>query len=183
MATRKPRTDLTAEQVRKALDYDPETGVFTWKHREDVPPKTNTKFAGKTAGTACRIRSSRRNHWYRYIKILGRRYAAHRLAWLYVTGEWPKEQVDHVNGNGLDNRIANLRPATQSQNSSNSRLSHRNKTGFKGVRFRARTGRFEAYIGTGGKARHLGTFPTAEEAHEAYLKAAREQWGDFARSE
>jgi hypothetical protein len=100
---------LTAERLRELLDYDPETGRFIW--RKDHPTAKHIK-AGSVAGT-----KNGRGYWV--IGVAGAKYVAHRLAWLYVTGEWPAHLVDHENGDRLDNRFANLREATDSQNNFN----------------------------------------------------------------
>lgn len=89
--------------------------------------------------------------------------------------------TDHANGDGLDNRRSNLRAATPSQNSANQRRSSRNTSGYKGVGWYARTSRWRAYLGTGGKQHHLGYFGSPEAAARAYDAAARAQWGEFAR--
>lgn len=115
----------------------------------------------------------------------GRLYASHgfnngnvRLH-TFLTG-WPL--VDHINGDGLDNRRANLRQATGSQNNANARRSTANTSGYKGVSLYRRTGRWRAYLGTRPRERHLGYFGTAEEAARAYDRAAIETWGDYART-
>ena len=115
-------SDLTAERLREVLDYGPDTGVFTWKIR------TNSRVkVGDVAGAL-------RPDGYIQISIDGRLHRAHRLAWLYVTGESPPDQIDHINGVRDDNRIANLRLATSAENKQNlRRAKSRNKTGFLGV--------------------------------------------------
>lgn len=114
----------------------------------------------------------------------GRSYKNEHGAWsterlhTFLTA-WPL--VDHINGNGLDNRRANLRPATPSQNTANARMPSDNTSGFKGVGWFARTGRWRAYITYQGRQKHLGYFDIAEEAALAYDAAARELFGEFAR--
>ena len=113
-----------------------------------------------------------RNDGYTTIKIDGRIHRAHRLAWLHVHGEWPNDQLDHINGSRSDNRLANLRAASHSENQHNQRKPRSdNKSGFLGV-FPYR-GKFRAMIRIDGKQRSLGDFSTPEAAHEAYLKAKR----------
>jgi hypothetical protein len=112
--------------------------------------------------------------------MIGRKnYSAHRLAWLYVYGEWPSDQIDHINRNRSDNRIANLRIATPTQNQANRSVCKRNTTGFKGVTVDPRTGRFRAKIRVNGKRTHIGVFDSAEEAGAAYVAASRRVYGDF----
>jgi hypothetical protein len=98
---------FNAEQLRVLIEYSPETGEFVWK----VSPGKNTPI-GSVAGSIT-------SKGYRVIKILGRRLPAARLAWLYVHGEWPPELMDHRNGVRDDDRIANLRPCTNSENGQN----------------------------------------------------------------
>jgi hypothetical protein len=120
---------------------------------------------------------------YCTLRVAGTIYSAHRLAWFYVHGEWPPKgiQVDHINRDPSDNRLANLRLATQAQNNANSAMRHRNKAGLKGVVFYPMTSRWKASITIKGRGKHLGYFATKEEAHEAYKKAAQHAHGEFAR--
>lgn len=151
--------ELTAERLREVLDYDPDTGVFTRKVR------TGNVKIGDVAG-------SFNGKGYIRIGIDGRLHRAHRLAWLYVTGEWPKDQIDHINGDRGDNRLANLREVNNAENQHNLRKARAdNTTGFLGVS--PRYGKFRAYIMVDGKNKHLGCFPTPEAAHAAYLEAKR----------
>jgi hypothetical protein len=115
------------------------------------------------------------------IGIEGRSYAAHRLAWLYVTGEWPKDQIDHINCTRADNRFSNLREATNAENSKNSKISKNNTSGFKGVSWDQRNKKFIASIGVGGKLLYLGRFRDPRAASQAYREAAEKHHGEFAR--
>lgn len=165
-ATRGP---LTHGRLRDVLSYDPASGIFTWL----VDRNGGQYPKGSRAGT------THDRLGYRVIGLDGRYYKEHRLAWFYMTGEWPEIHIDHKNGNPADNRFDNLRPAMRGQNIANSKLSRRNQIGLKGV---FRTGkRFGARKNIGGKIINLGTFDTAEEAHEAYCKKAVETHGEFAR--
>jgi hypothetical protein len=152
---------LERERLLAVLRYDAATGLFfNLVHRSSRAP------IGANAG-------SKGRNGYRYISIDGRSYLAHRLAWLYVNGEWPSEQVDHVNGDRGDNRIANLRLATPSENGQNrKRPLSSNRVGLLGVF--VDKGRFVARICANGRTKHLGTFDSAEAAHEAYLLAKQE---------
>lgn len=165
--------DLTASQLREILLYHPETGEFLWRRA-----KGNGVYAGDRAGTT-NIKSGMA---YRYIQLNGKRFQAHRLAWLYVHGEWPLGLIDHVNGDGLDNRIVNLRPATASQNMANARLSNRNSSGEKGVSWNSRAKKWQAFIGVAGKNKNLGQFAVKADAIEAYRSAAQRYFGEFVRS-
>lgn len=110
----------------------------------------------------------------------GKHVLAHRLAWFLTHGVWPTRPVDHINGNPADNRLVNLRLATTAQNRANSKTNKNNKSGLKGVQFR--NGHWRAKITNGGVTRHLGVFETAEQAHSAYVAAASEVHGEFARA-
>ena len=161
---------LTAETVRKLLDYEPETGVFRWRSGREGVSK------GMVAGT-------KNAAGYRQIMILRKRYYAHRLAWLYVNGDWPHAEVDHANGDKADNRISNLRLAEKSQNRANTALQRNNTSGFKGVCFHKPIGKFYASIQIEKKYKFLGYFDTPEKAHAAYYEAAEKYFGEFARFE
>jgi hypothetical protein len=158
-----------SELVRRYC-YDPETGVFTRK----------TTVSKHKAGTVC---GSRQHHNYLRISIDKRPYWAHRLAWFYVHAEWPKKDIDHINGDGGDNRIANLREATMSQNLMNTKTRTDNTSGFKGVSKDNRRGRWEAYVHKDGKKKSLGSYKTKEEAARAYVAAATAMHGEFVRHE
>lgn len=153
---------LTQQYVKDRLSYDPNTGVFTWN---------NGPRAGKKAG--CLF-----SNGYVNIGLCGKLIGAHRLAWLYIHGEMPTT-IDHIDGNPTNNRIANLRSCTKSQNMQNSRAK-RNRE-FKGVWFEPDRRKWRAAIGPRGNVKYLGRFNTAEEAHAAYAVAAHEMYGAFAR--
>lgn len=158
---------LTQDYLIGALDYDPKTGIFIWKFRADCSSSFNGKWAGKKAGTL---------NWQGRVMIVinGTKFAAHRLAWLYVYGTWPENNIDHINGDPSDNRIENLRDVSHAENMQNLRgAKQNNRTGHLGVCFDKRWGKFEARIAANGKRTSLGRFDTAEEAGEAYLAAKR----------
>lgn len=164
------QTRITVARLRQLLDYNPDTGVFRWCEK----PNKRTNI-GAIAGEI--------GQWgHRRIQINGHRYQAHHLAWLYVHGVWPTGILDHANGKPDDNRIANLRPATTAQNMQNSRRFSTNSSGFKGVDFCRQTRRWRAHIVVDGRYIHLGRFPSPEEAHAAYIAAAVEHFGEFARA-
>lgn len=168
--------ELTAEYLREILDYDPETGAFTWKLRADATPQWNGKYAGKPAG------SHDTSTGYHQLSINGIFRYAHRAAWLYTFGEWPAQQIDHINGVGSDNRISNLRLASHTENMRNTRKRADNTSGFKGVSHAKHAKRWRAKIQSHQKQRYLGCFDTPEEAHAAYCKAAAELYGEFANT-
>lgn len=159
---------ITQEELKRLLHYNPETGFFTW-----LVTNTNKVKVGSVAGT-------RNPEAYCQITVAGGRYLAHRLVWLYVHGRWPTEMLDHKNLNRQDNRLENLREATRSENLSNSKCRSHSKIGVKGVCKNG--GRWMARITVGGESTYLGTFDTIEEAHQAFMAAARAQRGEFARA-
>jgi HNH endonuclease len=164
---------LTAARLRELLHYDPETGVFTRLERS-----TNSVSVGDAAGGLD-------DHGYIRIRVDGKKYRAHRLAWLYMTGEWPRSQIDHRNLKRSDNRWRNLRSATNGQNRSNARLNRNSTTGLKGVYRDHRCSRklWEARISADGRTIRLGGFFTREEAHQARQRVAKNLHGEFARAE
>lgn len=157
------KTDLTAERLREILDYNSETGVFIWKERLSQGSKTRTVAGG--VGVA----------GYSRIGIFGRRYTSHRLAWLHVYGEWPKFEVDHINGDRTDNRICNLRDVSRQINAQNRTATNpKNKSGFLGVTMLR--DQWRANIFLNGKQTHLGIYPTAQLAHQAYVDAKQKSY-------
>jgi len=159
---------MHAELVRELLHYDPASGVFVWR-----------RGTGKAAKGA--IAGSPDSDGYIAIGIDGKRYKAHRLAWLYMVGEWPVGGLDHVDCDKTNNRFANLRQATCSQNRWNSQLKRVNTSGYKGVHFNKNAQRWRSIIKARGVSKFLGYFDTAESAYAAYCAAAKEMHGDFAR--
>lgn len=158
--------EITQEYLKQCLEYNSETGVFTWRHRSNVSRKWNTRYAGKIAGNVLPI-------GHRRISINKRSYRAHVLAFLYMTGSMPKHEIDHINGIPDDNRWCNLRDGEHALNLQNLRRpKSNNKTGFLGVT-RSKKG-FAAQITLNGIYQWIGTFKTPEEAHAAYLAKKRE---------
>lgn len=174
---------LTRKRLQELLHYNPETGVFTWLQRSIIgirDPQWNGRYAGTEAGSIKTDKNGRLQ--YRKINMGGKVRAAHRLAFLYMTGKFPPVGVDHKDGNSLNNCWDNLRPATQSENSANSRISKNNSTGFKGVMFHKVNGYYTATITKQRHKQHLGCFSTPEEAHTAYVAASKKHFGEFARA-
>jgi hypothetical protein len=160
------------ETLRKLLDYDPETGVFTWRERPlDLfsNPKRGNSWNARMAGKPAF--SNIDNCGYPRGPILGRRILAHRVAWAIFHGEEPPTFIDHINGNRADNRISNLRLATSLQNMKNQKLNATNKSGVMGVRVFKATGKWHAQIKVRRKSIHLGYFNTFEEAVAARRNA------------
>jgi hypothetical protein len=173
------RDDLSFEYVNECLDYDPETGEFRWRHRpvEHFPNvhqanAWNARLAVKEAGT---IKHDCRTS-YRRIKIDGRLYLAHRLAWLLHYGRWPDDQIDHIDQDGLNNRVNNLREVSHQVNHKNKRMRNDNTSGIAGVTWNAQVQKWQVRIGEAGKRKHLGYRDTFEEA-VALRKAAERELG------
>jgi hypothetical protein len=164
---------LTIERLRSVLDYDPETGIFVWSKRISL----NT-HVGDVAGSIT-------EDGYLMIGIDGRCYPAGRLAWAHFYGEFPPKElmVDHRDTNRLNNRIDNLRLATNSQNQANRGLPSTNTTGYKGVTYDRKRKKYYASIGSGVRSRpiRLGQFNDPLTAHLAYKAAAIVKYGEFAR--
>lgn len=154
--------DLTAARLRELLHYDVETGLFTRK-----VATSQRHNVGESVG-------SKHRTGYLYAMLDRKTYAAHRLAWLYVFGEWPRGHIDHINSIKSDNRLCNLRDVDRLTNAQNERRARRNNksSGLLGVS--GEGGRFRALIRVGGVLQHLGTFETPQQAHNAYLTAKRE---------
>jgi hypothetical protein len=169
---------FTAEDVRSAIDYDPEAGVFRWKHRADRSTRWNGRYAGKVAGRAW---SPKPGSFYWVIRLNDWPLLGHTAAWLFMTGEYPAFVVDHKDLDGLNNRWDNLRAATYRQNNYNRRPARNNTSGAKGVCYCRRKNRYRAYITEGGRQKYLGYFLTVEEAAQAYARAASVVAGEFAR--
>lgn len=154
-------TKVTQARLREVLRYNPRTGAFTRRI-------TIGRYkAGDAAGTDM-------GH---YLKIMidGERYASHRLAWLYVYGRWPKRDLDHINRNKKDNRIANLREATPSQNVAWVPMRRDNTSGIRGVCFHKASQKWGAQIG----GKWLGVFSTKRAAAAACRAEHIKQFGDF----
>ena len=148
---------LTQEELKVLVNYEHETGVFTWKVKRRGRNKPNLGWFT--------------NNGYIEICISKKRLKAHRWAWFYVYGELPK-QIDHINGVKTDNRLCNLRAVTNKQNHENRGAQKNNTSGFKGVT--SIKNKWRAQIMHNKKSFHIGLFNTPEEAHQAYKEKANE---------
>jgi hypothetical protein len=155
--------DITQAELVRLLNYNPETGVFTYGARR----------CGVTLGRVAGTIDSRDG--YQRIILNGRHYLGHRLAWLYVHGEWPKAEIDHRDGDRSNNTISNLRCATRGENQRNKPTYKNNATGAKGVHWHKQHRKYAAVIQCNGKSRHLGLFTTIEAASAAYQAASKQQ--------
>lgn len=168
--TRQPNPLPSLEFVSPLLDYNADTGIFHWKTDRGFSPR-----AGNVAG--CKKKSG-----YVVIQVSGTAYPAHRLAWLLSFGVAPPDEIDHVNGDKADNRLANLRLASRAENTRNVGIKRTNTSGVKGVGFHFQSGKWRARIHAGGKRIHLGLFSDQASAHAA-LEAARQQYhGEFSHA-
>jgi hypothetical protein len=160
---------LTSEALKTLLEYDPETGQFARKMARGRRPYSGHAGSVNSDG-------------YVQIFLMGRIHKAHRLAWLYVYGEWPSGQIDHIDGVRTNNRISNLRVATNQQNSANRRRAKNNTSGFKGVSRYASMAKWHAQIWVNGRPINLGFFDDIDNARDAYASAALKYFGQFART-
>lgn len=153
-------TNLTQEKLKEYFHYDESTGNLI-----NLTQRSNSIKIGAVAGGLDA-------YGYVRIRVDGTDYKAHRLVWVYVQGNWPEDQIDHINGIKTDNRICNLREATDQENKQNiSKPRKDNTSGFLGVSFRADRQKWRALISHNGRYIHLGHFHTPEEACMAYKKA------------
>ncbi len=154
---------ISVERLRELLDYDPETGVFTWRG------KTNRRIrVGAIAGNV-------NSRGYISIGVDDRNYTAHRLAWLWMYGEWPKNEIDHVNGIRTDNRLNNIRDVVHSVNMQNAQAPRPRKTfGHMGTTYIKASNKWQAQIKVNDNYFYLGLFDSSEQAHKAYIKAKLE---------
>lgn len=157
------------EEMRSFLEYNEENGSFYWKRKA-----ARNTIIGSVAG-------ARNDGGYIIIAIRKRKFRAHRLAWLFVHGSPPPGDIDHINGVRDDNRIANLRLATHSQNMANSRVPCTNTSGIKGVVWDKKLNKWRALIKVNKKSKHIGLFEDKEAAAAAYLEVAKAHFGEYAR--
>jgi len=160
---------MTQDEVRALFDYDPDSGLLRWRDR------ARSRKVDGVVGTRCKS-------GYLATRLIvdgkPKGYYIHRLIWLWAYGEWPPMDIDHANLDRTDNRLANLRLASESDNVHNQRV--RNQIGLKGV-WRQKSGNWAAGITKDRKRIHLGTYDTPELAYAAYCEAAASMHGEFAR--
>ena len=152
----------TRAELAETFAYNPDTGIFTWR-------------CGKKEGA---VAGGLRTDGYLRIKYRGREYACHRVAWLFMTGEWP-QILDHRDMNKTNNSWGNLREATPTENNANTVA--KGDLG-KGVTFHRQAGRYQAQIKCKGKNHYLGLFSSVAEANAAYARAAKVLFGEYARA-
>lgn len=167
--------EITAEYLRERLDYNPETGIFVWKAHPNFPT-TQVRLVGTRAGSV-------NNEGYRQIRVNGGRWEEHRLAWLYIHGEMPDNLcIDHINMDRGDNRISNLRLATNGENNQNRAPQSNNKLGVKNVSAQTISGNFAVSFHLKGERLYFGTYKTLEEAAAVANRERKRLHGEFARA-
>ena len=158
---------LTQYRLKELLHYDSDTGIFIW-----LAPTNRSMSVGTVAGTV-------RQDGYVRISVDGRRHFAHRLAWLYVHGEFPSHCIDHIDRVRANNRISNIRLATRAENQKNRNIQTNNTSGYKGVCWHKKAGKWIVFATLNGKQKYIGLFDAAEMASEAYQAFASQNHGEF----
>lgn len=178
---------ISFEEVRRLLDYDQHTGVFRWREARHGGMFKGYPHGHKFAPGTGPIAGLVKKRGHVEIKLFGQRYMAHRLAWVWMTGQWPAKDIDHKDLNPGNNAWLNLREATQQQNNWNTAVKPWNIAGLKGVSpqygyKRKPTGKWRAQIKINGKVTYLGAYNTPEEAHAVYKRMVETHRGVFARA-
>jgi hypothetical protein len=173
MTSQERSREVDATYLKELFTLDPSTGVLRWKISRNRKVQI-----GRMAGG---VKYQRGVPTYLQVKIDKKMYAVHRLVWLYVYGAWPTGQIDHIDGNGMNNAVENLRDVSASENKRNIGVQKNNSSGFKGVSWHKTNKRWQAYIKVHGRRHTIGYFATSQEAHAAYCKVAEQYHGEFAR--
>jgi hypothetical protein len=159
---------ITQEFIKYLFHYNPETGIFT---------RRVNRASGKVkSGDEVGVIST---HGYLFVGINHKKYALHRLAWLYMTGEMPNKHIDHINRTPLDNRWCNLREATNQENSFNCKLRHDNKSGHRGVSYNKLNKSWRVRANFNGVKTEIGSFKDKNDAILAYIEFAKKNFGEF----
>lgn len=159
---------ITFEEASNLLDYDPNLGLLTWREK----PSKRVLLSAKVGHLE--------KHGYMTVKLHGRKYGYHRIAWLLFYREWPKNQIDHKDQDPTNNRISNLREANSAQNLQNRKTPKNNTTGVKGCSWSPAYGQFRVRFQKDGKSIHVGYFNSIEEANIAAKIARSKHFGEFA---
>ena len=157
---------LNQSSLKELVLYDPETGIFVWKK-------------GRAGASAGKKIGCLKPSGYIVALVNGKLHRLHRLAWLYTTGEWPKHEIDHINGNRSDNRFCNLREATKAQNNWNKKVRKDSKVGVKNVIYYPKWGAYYVRITANKITQNFGPFKTKDEAEKVSLEKRKEIHGDF----
>jgi hypothetical protein len=168
------RDQVSAKRARSLFDYAPETGIVRWKVE---------RRSGRGAGRVMASPGDRAGYvdggGYVVIMYAGRNYRRSRLAWVIMTGRWPKAEIDHIDGARQNDRWRNLREASRGQNLCNRSKPKNNTSGFKGVCRHLKGEKWRAQIGVASKRISLGCYETPQAAHRAYVRAAKKLHGEF----
>lgn len=163
--------DLTQDIVREFLNYDPDSGMLTWRKRAEhwfsrprICGMWNTRYAGKIAG---RVVEKPNGYQSRVVRLFGHPRLEHRVIWLYMLGDSLPVEIDHINHNATDNRWSNLRASDRGRNSRNSSMKHNNTSGITGVSWHKQSGKWRARCWSDGKRESLGYFDNLKEAGDA----------------
>lgn len=167
-------TEVTPKRLAKLLEYEPETGSIKWRPRSVDLFSSQHNWKVWSARYESKEAGSYGKQGYGRINIAGRMLLAHRVAFALTFGRWPAHQIDHINGDRTDNRIANLREATPSQNSKNQKTHKRNTSGATGVSWHKASRKWQAHIGDSMSFKYLGLFDTFEAACAARAAAERQ---------
>lgn len=167
--------EITSDTVREIFSYSPDTGELRWNKRprshfstEGSWKSFNTRFSGRVAGSEHNFNCEK---FYRFLTFRDRGYLIHRIIWLHSTGDWPAEEIDHIDGNGLNNRIDNLRDVSHRENARNVKKGSRNTSGAVGVGWMQSKGKYRATIGINRKNISLGHYTDFNDAVDARKKA------------
>ena len=161
---------MNIEKMREYIKYDPDSGLMTWQK-----VLSNRGVVGSECG------SNLDDKGYKRVCFMGKQYRAHRVAWALYYGKEPTDQIDHINGNRVDNRICNLRLATNTENSRNAGLSKNNTSGFTGVTWHKRCNKWVAQITVNRKNHNLGLYADKNEAIKVRKEAEKRHFGQFIR--
>lgn len=161
---------LLPERLRQVISYDEMEGTFVWRMSNSARAPIGSPAGGVTS------------YGYLAIRVDKRLYLAHRLAWLYVYGDWPEFVIDHINGNKLDNRISNLRDVRRQTNNENRKAANRNsKSGCLGVHWSRQQGMWQARLMINRRSVHVGFFREVSSARDAYFEAKKRIHEGFAQ--
>lgn len=163
------RQMFNRQDAIRFFNYDPETGIVTWRS----PPPNSRCLPGEVVGFKC--------NGYLKVALYDMNIYIHRLAWLIAYGNYPKEAIDHINGDRSDNRLSNLRLATKAQNSWNSKMRKNNSSGVKGVSYNSAMNKWVGKIRVDGKRIYLGSFESLDDAKKAMEIARLKYHGEFSR--
>lgn len=168
-------TLIPASELTRIFEYRSD-GTLVWRHRDDMPIQWRNRYVGRTAGT-------RTHQKYIQVSICNRVYKAHRVIWAWHTGEWPTDEIDHINGDPSDNRIENLRPASRTENAINRGVQSNNTSGATGVSWCRKRKMWRSFIGVDGAFIHIGYFQDKNDARDAYSEASARYHGSYSRHE